>query len=65
MSNLVFNIPQRDAISISIDEEGFIVLSQDDPLGDAPQLIRIHHLDADWLISRIKASVESAKPEQK
>lgn len=65
MSDFVFNIPQRDEIGFSIDDEGFIVLSQNDPLGEAPQVIRIHHLDADWVITGLKAAVESVKIESK
>lgn len=60
MSNCVFNIPQRDEISFSVDD-GYIVLSQKDQLGDEPATIRIHHLDADWLISGLNAAVEAAK----
>lgn len=60
MSNCVFNIPQRDEISFSVDE-GYIVLSQKDQLGDEPATIRIHHLDAEWLISGLNAAVEAAK----
>lgn len=60
MINCVFNIPQRDEISFSVDE-GYIVLSQKDQLGDEPATIRIHHLDAEWLISGLNAAVEAAK----
>ncbi|MFP2467694.1 hypothetical protein ACLEUK_06175 [Pseudescherichia vulneris] len=60
MSECVFHVPQRDEISFSI-EDGYIVLSQADQLGNEPYSIRIHHLDADWIISGLNAAVEAAK----
>lgn len=60
MKNCVFNIPQRDEIVFSV-EDGYIVLTQTDQLGEEPATLRIHHLDAEWLIAGLKAAVESAQ----
>ncbi|WP_455547490.1 hypothetical protein [Dryocola clanedunensis] len=60
MTDTVFCIPQRDEIEFSI-EDGYICLSQVNALGDEPSTIRIHHLDAEWIISGLNAAVEAAK----
>lgn len=60
MTDTVFNIPQRDEIDFSVDD-GFICLSQINPLGEHPSTIRIHHLDAEWIIAGLNAAVETAK----
>lgn len=60
MTTCVFNIPPREEIDFTVDD-GFIVISQSDQLGNDSNTLRIHYLDADWMIAGIKAAAEAAK----
>ncbi|EPR0420101.1 hypothetical protein ACUZIT_001623 [Enterobacter hormaechei] len=61
MGTFAFTVPQRNEISIEIDDEGFVEISQSDGTLDPDNFntIRVHKTDLEFLILGLQEAAKS------
>lgn len=61
MGTFSFNVPQRNEISIEINDDGFVEISQSDGTFDHDNFntIRVHKTDLEYLILGLQEAAKS------